>query len=95
MAAQTEVSEQYGKDPSKLKATIAADTNPTLDEITTLAEVGKTGAYTNGVSSVSVTVDPSNGHVTKVIVVQGAKQCTYAEGSTEGDNAPYSVGDKK
>lgn len=35
MAAQTEVSEQYGKDPSKLKATIAADTNPTLDEITT------------------------------------------------------------
>lgn len=60
-----------------------------------LAEVGKTGAYTNGVSSVSVTVDPSNGHVTKVIVVQGAKQCTYAEGSTEGDNAPYSVGDKK
>lgn len=95
MAAQTEVSEQYGKDPSKLKATIAADTNPTLDEITTLAEVGKTGAYTNGVSSVSVTVDPSNGHVTKVIVVQGAKQCTYAEGSTAGDNAPYSVGDKE
>lgn len=95
MAAQTEVSEQYGKDPSKLKATIAADTNPTLDEITTLAEVGKKGAYTNGVSSVSVTVDPSNGHVTKVIVVQGAKQCTYAEGSTVGDNAPYSVGDKE
>ena len=92
MAAQTEVSEAYGKTagvkaPTDGKLDNTANSNPTLKTITTLAEVydkdvNGAASYKNGITKVEVTVDTTNGHVSQVYVEQSGKKCTYYEDAT-------------
>ena len=94
MAAQTEISEAYGK--GKLQntevviSTVAdesenqdKDTNITGDAIAKLAEVGefKTDKYElkNGITKIVITYT-DKGHVSQVVLTQGTKECTYEEG---------------
>lgn len=94
MAAQTEISEAYGK--GKLEntkvviSTVAGecvnpdkDTNITGDAIAKLAEVGefKTDKYElkNGITKIDITYT-DKGHVKTVVLTQGTKECTYEEG---------------
>lgn len=93
MAAQTEVSEAYGKDKLTGKtitisneATVAAetvDTGITGKAIIELAEVGSVDANTkyalkNNIKTI-VIVYNGKGHVESVAVTQGEKTCTYTE----------------
>lgn len=102
MAAQTEISEAYGKATLTGKTiTIqdgqaandgTADTDVKGADIVTLAEVGKYGttySLNNGISEITI-VYGSNGHVTSVVVKQG-KTCTYTEGATDGTDGAYNV----
>ena len=106
MAAQTEVSEAYGKS-ALTDGTITITTTAITDsdananikgaDIISLAEVG-TVTTTDGkaVPSLkngitSITIKfNKDGHVTGVILVQG-KTCTYTEGETDGNNGAYDV----
>lgn len=93
MAAQTEVSEAYGKDKLTGKtititngADVAAetvDTGITGKAIIELAEVGSVDANTkyalkNNIKTIVIVYD-GKGHVTSVAVTQGEKTCTYSE----------------
>lgn len=106
MAAQTEISEAYGK--GKLENTQVVistvdsecknpdnDTNITGDAIAKLAEVGefKTDKYElkNGITKIDITYDKDNGHVTSLVLTQGTKKCTYTEGATDGNYGAYKV----
>ena len=95
MAAQTEVSEAYASKTLKATTTItinstgatpAPEANKEVDglKIVKLAEVGKfdssddlTG-LTNGISEIKITYT-AEGHVSKVELEQGKKNCIYAE----------------
>lgn len=90
MAAQTEVSEQYGK-TVLADSTITIENNGTADtttetnvtgaNIVKLAEVGSYGSkYTlnNAITKIVVTYTKA-GHVTTVAVTQNGKTCTYYE----------------
>ncbi len=104
MAAQTEISEAYGKgklendsvtiEQGQDKKDPANDKNITGDAIAKLAEVGefKTDKYElkNGITKIVVTYSPE-GHVTKLELTQGKKVCTYTEGATGGNNGAYDV----
>ena len=103
IAAQTEVSEAYGKstltgktitiEDGKAASDGSVDAAVTGANIVSLAEVGeyKTTAYAlnNGISKITI-VYGSNGHITSVEVVQG-KTCTYTEGKDDGDYGAYTV----
>lgn len=102
MAAQTEISEAYGKATLTGKTiTIkngenasdgTVDTDVKGADIVTLAEVGKydsTYTLNNGISEITIKY-ASNGHVTSVVVKQG-KTCTYTEGATGGTDGAYNV----
>ena len=102
MAAQTEISEVYSKDKLVNDTiTITHDAvaaNPATDKITgksivELAEVGTIGeaadakySLKNGIESIVIKYDKSNGHVKEVVLTQGAKTCTYKEGEAESYN---------
>lgn len=64
--------------------------------IVKLAEVGKFTAadvfdgLTNGISKIEITYT-DKGHVSKVVLTQGSKTCTYTEGETGGNNGAYDV----
>lgn len=106
MAAQTEVSEAYGKSALKggtitINTTIANtsndDTNINGANIISLAEVGKVetkdgkDAVTLNNGITKIEITYNDkGHVTKVILTQG-KTCTYTEGETGGNNGAYDV----
>ena len=82
MAAQTEVSEQYGKEGGvKLEASktiLTEGSTPKQSAVLKLAEVSADGTtLNNGITKVE------NGHVTKVYVEQSGKKCTYYD--TEAD----------
>ena len=73
------------------------DTSTQVDgaNILKLAEVGKfTGStfagLTNGISEIKITYT-DKGHVSKVVLTQGSKTCTYTEGKTDGNNGAYDV----
>ena len=100
MAAQTEISEAYGK--GKLQntevviSTVAdesenqdKDTNITGDAIAKLAEVGefKTDKYElkNGITKIVITYT-DKGHVSQVVLTQGTKTCTYNENGVTGNH---------
>ena len=104
MAAQTEISEAYGKGALKnnkvtitngqAKSDPADDTNITGEAIVKLAEVGKYEsdkyALTNNIESIVVNYN-ADGHVTTLVLTQGTKKCTYTEGATSGNNGAYHV----
>ena len=116
MAAQTVVSEAYGKGTLK-NATVTItngadkadpndDTNITGEAIVKLAEVGvwnapaagattATGSYAlkNGIESIVINYDKSNGQVTSLVLTQNSKKCTYTKGSTAGQYGEYKIGD--
>ena len=93
MAAQTEVSEAYAsKTFATSDTTITIEPNGsdeankvvTGESIIKLAEVGDVTAdkkftLKNGISSIKITYT-ANGHVSQVVLTQGAKTCTYTEG---------------
>lgn len=88
MAAQTEVSEQYGKEGGvKLEASkkiLTEGSTPKQSAVLKLAEVSADGTtLNNGITKVEITVGTDNGHVTKVYVEQSGKKCTYYD--TEAD----------
>lgn len=90
MAAQTEVSEQYGKEGGVTleagKTTLTATSKPTKNDVLKLAEVSSDGTdakLTNGITSVEIKVDATNGHVSQVTVVQSGKTCNYYETEAE------------
>ena len=107
VAAQTEVSEKYGvvtSNDGKLKGgslgelTVTAKNDDGIvpSDIGKLAEVvsGTTPAYKNGITSAIVSYDET-GHVTKVVVKQSGRTCTYdaSKGTYEvGDTAPVAGG---
>ena len=85
MAAQTEVSEAYAKaDGGKLAAgDLSESTTPKLSEVVKLAEVATVSdagavTYKNGVSAPTITITV-DGHVSKVVLTQSGKTCTYEE----------------
>lgn len=106
MAAQTEISEAYGKGALKnTTVTItdgqpkndpADDTNITGEAIVKLAEVGdlsgtgSTYKLKNGITKIEITYT-ANGHVKTLVLTQGKKTCTYTEGVTTGNNGAYDV----
>ena len=70
MAAQTEVSEQYGKEGGvKLEASktiLTEGSTPKQSAVLKLAEVSADGTtLNNGITKVEITVGTDNGHVTK------------------------------
>ena len=99
MAAQTEISEAYGKgkleggsvtiENGQGKVDPDKDTNITGDAIAKLAEVGefKTDKYElkNGITKIVITYT-ANGHVETVKVTQGTKICTYNENGVTGNH---------
>ena len=107
VAAQTEVSEKYGvvtSNNGKLKGgslgelTVTAKNDDGIvpSDIGKLAEVvsGTTPAYKNGITSAIGSYDET-GHVTKVVVQQSGRTCTYdaSKGTYEvGDTAPVAGG---
>ena len=107
VAAQTEVSEKYGvvtSNNGKLKGGSLGELTVTAknydgivpSDIGKLAEVvsGTTPAYKNGITSAIVSYDET-GHVTKVVVQQSGRTCTYdaSKGTYEvGDTAPVAGG---
>ena len=104
MAAQTEVSEAYASKTLKdTTITIESGEDPIYDDtankevvgenIVKLAEVAKLNTTTNkydlqnGISKIEITYT-ANGHVSKVVLTQGTKTCTYTEGNADN----YTVG---
>lgn len=99
MAAQTEISEAYGKGALKDGSVVISNTesenkDPTHDTnikgqaIAKLAEVGEIDASNNfklknGISKIEITYNKDNGHVTSLVLTQGSKTCTYTEGAEE------------
>lgn len=106
MAAQTEISEAYGKgklentsvtiEDGKVKQDPDKDTNITGEAIIKLAEVGdlsgagSTYKLKNGITKIEITYT-ANGHVKTLVLTQGKKTCTYTEGVTTGNNGAYDV----
>lgn len=96
MAAQTEVSEAYGKaSTGKLTDTTLSNANkgtapaPEFDKICSLAEVSE---GKNGVTAITIKYN-AEGHVTEVKVTQSGKTCTYNEDATQNaNNENYYVG---
>ena len=100
MAAQTVVSEAYGKGAlkdttvtikdTKVKEDPSNDKNITGEAIVKLAEVGeyKSDAYAlkNGITTIVVTYN-AEGHVTKLELTQGKKTCTYYENASSATEA--------
>ena len=85
MAAQTCTSEAYGKaGEGKLNAgNLNESTTPKLSEVVKLAEVATvsedgTPSYKNGVEAPTITIT-ADGHVSKVVLTQSGKTCTYEE----------------
>jgi len=88
MAAQTEVSEQYGKEGGVTleagKTTLTEKSTLKQSDVLKLAEVSADGTtLNNGITKVEITVGANNGHVTNVYVEQSGKKCTYYD--TEAD----------
>ena len=106
MAAQTEISEAYGKgklentsvtiEDGKTKQDPDKDTNITGEAIVKLAEVGdlsgtgSTYKLKNGITKIEITYT-ADGHVKTLVLTQGKKTCTYTEGVTTGNNGAYDV----
>ena len=108
MAAQTEVSEAYGKgtlkDTKVVISTVAGecknpdtDTNITGDAIAKLAEVGefKTDKYElkNGITKIDITYT-AEGHVSQVVLEQGGKTCYYVETGAKPTTVPTGLVEK-
>lgn len=105
MAAQTEVSEAYGKakltggtitiEDGSAASDVAADTGVTGADIVKLAEVGSYGTdskykLNNAITKIVVNYG-TTGHVTSVELTQNGKVCTYTEGATGGSDGAYNV----
>lgn len=94
MAAQTEVSEQYGKEGGVTlegsNTILTEGSAPKKSDVLKLAEVSSDGTdanLTNGITKVEITVGTTNGHVEQVVVEQSGKTCTYYETETAAKNA--------
>ena len=81
---------------NQIAASLGISRTPVAEAIGKLAEVvsGTTPAYKNGITSAIVSYDET-GHVTKVVVKQSGRTCTYdaSKGTYEvGDTAPVAGG---
>ena len=108
MAALTEISEAYSKATLQNDTITITNgdvaTNPATDKITgksivELAEVGTIGDGTsatyslkNGIESIVITYDKSNGQVKTLVLTQNSKKCTYTKGSADGQYGEYKIG---
>ena len=97
VAAQTEVSEKYGvvtSNNGKLKGGSLGELTVTAKNDDGIVPSDTTPAYKNGITSAIVSYDET-GHVTKVVVQQSGRTCTYdaSKGTYEvGDTAPVAGG---
>ena len=98
VAAQTEVSEKYGlASAGSLKATNAITLSGTVSttanddaivpaDIAKLAEIlDSNGALKNGITKVEITYTTA-GHISKVVVEESGKTCTYNEDASQNAN---------
>ena len=85
-----------GGDTASITPKPEAATQVDGKNIVKLAEVGKFGngdafeGLTNGISKIEITYT-AKGHVSKVVLTQGSKTCTYTEGATNGTEGAYDV----